>query len=125
MKKFVILCILFALSACGTIGIGSNHETRLYNNSKNTITVSADSGVYKIKPEQDMVIYSNNDLTIKSSNSACNEKTVMRELNAPAVILDVLLPTSWFVGVLPVLFVDAISNNMYRMPEAYSYSCTE
>ena len=125
MKKFVILSILFTLSACGTIGIGSNHETRLYNNSKNTITVSADSGVYKIKPEQDMVIYSNNDLTIKSSNSTCNEKTVMRELNAPAVILDVLLPTSWFVGVLPVLFVDAISNNMYRMPEAYSYSCTE
>lgn len=125
MKKFVILSILFTLSACGTIGIGSNHETRLYNNSKNTITVSADSGVYKIKPEQDMVIYSNNDLTIKSSNSTCNEKTVMRELNAPAVILDVLLPTSWFVGVLPVLFVDAISNNMYRMPEAYSYSCVE
>ena len=125
MKKIVILSILFTLSACGTIGIGSNHETRLYNNSKNTITVSADSGVYKIKPEQDMVIYSNNDLTIKSSNSACNEKTVMRELNAPAVILDVLLPTSWFVGVLPVLFVDAISNNMYRMPEAYSYSCVE
>lgn len=125
MKKFVVLSILFALSACGTIGIGSNHETRLYNNSKNTITVSADSGVYKIKPEQDMVIYSNNDLTIKSSNSTCNEKTVMRELNAPAVILDVLLPTSWFVGVLPVLFVDAISNNMYRMPEAYSYSCVE
>ena len=125
MKKFVILSILFALSACGTIGIGSNHETRLYNNSKNTITVSADSGVYKIKPEQDMVIYSNNDFTIKSSNSTCTEKTVMRELNAPAVILDVLLPTSWFVGVLPVLFVDAISNNMYRMPEAYSYSCVE
>lgn len=125
MKKFVILSILFTLSACGTIGIGSNHETRLYNNSKNTITVSADSGVYKIKPEQDMVIYSNNDLTIKSSNSTCNEKTVLRELNAPAVILDVLLPTSWFVGVLPVLFVDAISNNMYRMPEAYSYSCVE
>ena len=125
MKKFVILSILFALSACGTIGIGSNHETRLYNNSKNTITVSGDSGVYKIKPEQDMVIYSNNDLTIKSSNSTCNEKTVMRELNAPAVILDVLLPTSWFVGVLPVLFVDAISNNMYRMPKTYSYSCTE
>lgn len=125
MKKFSILPILFALSACGTLGIGSNHETRLYNNSKNTITVSADSGVYKIKPEQDMVIYSNNDLTIKSSNSTCDEKTVMRELNAPAVILDVLLPTSWFVGVLPVLFVDAISNNMYRMPEAYSYSCVE
>lgn len=125
MKKFGILPILFALSACGTLGIGSNHETRLYNNSKDTITVSADSGVYKIKSDQDMVIFSNNDLTIKSSNSACSEKTVMRQLNTPAVILDVLLPTSWFVGVLPVLFVDAISNNMYRMPEAYSYSCVE
>ena len=121
MKKFGILPILFALSACGTLGIGSNHETRLYNKSKDTITVSADSGVYKIKPDQDMVIFSNNDLTIKSSNSACSEKTVMRQLNTPAVILDVF-PIGWMVGILPV-FVDAISNNMYRMPEAYSYSC--
>ncbi len=123
MKKIIILSILFVLSACGTIGIGSNHKIRLYNNSKNTITVSADSGVYKIKPENDMVIYSNNDLTIKSYNSACNEKTVLRELNAPAVILDVF-PIGWLVGILPVL-VDAISNNMYRMPKSYSYSCAE
>ncbi len=123
MKKFGIFSILFALSACGTLGIGSNHETRLYNNSKDTITVSADSGVYKIKPDQDMVIFSNNDLTIKSSNSACSEKTVMRQLNTPAVILDVF-PIGWMVGILPV-FIDAISNNMYRMPEAYSYSCVE
>ena len=123
MKKFGILPILFALSACGTLGIGSNHETRLYNDSKYTITVSADSGVYKIKPDQDMVIFSNNDLTIKSSNSACSEKTVMRQLNTPAVILDVF-PIGWMVGILPV-FIDAISNNMYRMPEAYSYSCVE
>lgn len=123
MKKFGILPILFALSACGTLGIGSNHETRLYNNSKDTITVSADSGVYKIKPDQDMVIFSNNDLTIKSSNSACSEKTVMRQLNTHAVILDVF-PIGWMVGILPV-FIDAISNNMYRMPEAYSYSCVE
>ena len=123
MKKFGILPILFALSACGTLGIGSNHEIRLYNNSKDTITVSADSGVYKIKPDQDMVIFSNNDLTIKSSNSACSEKTVMRQLNTPAVILDVF-PIGWMVGILPV-FIDAISNNMYRMPEAYSYSCVE
>ena len=123
MKKFGILPILFALSACGTLGIGSNHETRLYNNSKDTITVSADSGVYKIKPDQDMVIFSNNDLTIKSSNSACSEKTVMRQLNTPAVILDVF-PIGWMVGILPV-FIDAISNNIYRMPESYSYSCVE
>ena len=123
MKKFGVLPILFALSACGTLGIGSNHETRLYNNSKDTITVSADSGVYKIKPDQDRVIFSNNDLTIKSSNSACSEKTVMRQLNTPAVILDVF-PIGWMVGILPV-FIDAISNNMYRMPEAYSYSCVE
>ena len=123
MKKFGILPILFVLSACGTLGIGSNHETRLYNNSKDTITVSADSGVYKIKPDQDMVIFSNNDLTIKSSNSACSEKTVMRQLNTLAVILDVF-PIGWMVGILPV-FIDAISNNMYRMPEAYSYSCVE
>lgn len=123
MKKFLILPVIIMLSACGTIGIGSNHETRLYNNSNDTITVSADSGVYKIKPEQDMVIYSNNDLTVKSANMNCPETNVVRQLNTVAVILDVF-PIGWVFGLLPI-FVDAVSNNMYKMPSSYSYSCAE
>lgn len=123
MKKFVILLMSIVLSACGTIGIGSNHETRLYNNSDDIITVSADSGVYKIKPDQDMVIYSNNDLTVKSANLNCPETNVIRQLNSAAVILDVF-PIGWMFGLLPI-FVDAVSNNMYKMPRTYSYSCVQ
>ena len=79
MKKLFVLSILFLLVACGAIGIGSNHETMVYNNSNDIITVSADSGVYKIKPEDNLLIYSNNDLTIKNLNSDCQEKKVLQK----------------------------------------------
>lgn len=123
MKKCFVLAVLVMLSACGTIGIGSNHETRLYNNSNSPITVSADTGVYRVKPNQDIIVYSNNDLTVKSANTDCPETKVLRQLNTPAVILDVL-PIGWLFGILPV-FIDAVSNNMYRMPHSYSYTCAE
>ena len=123
MKRFLILSALISLSACGTIGIGSNHETKIYNNSNNTIIVSADSGVYKIKPEQDMTVYSNNDLAIKSANANCPETSVVRKANTAAIILDVF-PIGWLLFPIPIL-VDAVSNNMYKMPSTYSYSCAE
>ncbi len=120
MKKLFVLSILFLLVACGAIGIGSNHETMVYNNSNDIITVSADSGVYKIKPEDNLLIYSNNDLTIKNLNSDCQEKKVLQKLNTGAVILDVF--PGFILGIIPIL-VDAVSNNIYKMPKAYSYSC--
>lgn len=123
LKRFLVLVCLFSVSACGTIGIGSNHETRLYNNSGNTITVSADNGIFKIQPGQEKVVYSNNDITIKSENPKCSEVAILRRLNTAAVVLDVF-PIGWMFGILPV-FIDAISNNMYRMPRSYSYSCAE
>ena len=123
MKNCLLFIALVMLSACGTIGIGSNHETHLYNNSNSTITVSADTGVYKVKPDHDIIIYSNNDLTVQSANADCPETKVIRQLNTPAVILDVL-PIGWLFGILPV-FIDAVSNNMYRMPHSYSYTCAD
>ena len=123
MKRFLILSALLSLSACGTIGIGSNHKTKIYNKSNDTITVSADSGVYKIKPEQDMVVHSNNDLSIKSTNVNCPETTVVRKANTAAIILDIF-PIGWILFPIPIL-VDAVSNNMYKMPSTYSYSCAE
>ena len=118
MKKIIGLIFAFVLASCGTIGIGSNHNTNIYNNSDNVINVKADSGVYKIKPDSSMEITSSNDMTITSSKKSCSEKTVVRTPNVPAMILDGLM----FFTIVPVL-IDAVSNNLYRMPETYSYSC--
>ncbi|MBO4625956.1 MAG: hypothetical protein J5679_01605 [Alphaproteobacteria bacterium] len=120
MKKFFLLCAVLGLTSCGTIGVGSNHQTNVYNNSKNTISVKADSGTYKIKPEESMLISSANDISITSANKACSETIVERTPNVSALILDVI--PGFFLGIAPIL-VDAISNNLYRMPETYSYSC--
>lgn len=120
MKKIIGLIFAFVLASCGTIGIGSNHNTNIYNNSDNVINVKADSGVYKIKPDSSMEITSANDMTITSSEKSCSEKTVVRVPNAPAMILDVI--PGFFFGIVPLL-IDAVSNNLYRMPESYSYSC--
>lgn len=118
MKKIIGLIFAFVLASCGTIGIGSNHNTNIYNNSDNVINVKADSGVYKIKPDSSKVITSANDMTITSSKKSCQTVNVIREPNVPAMILDGLM----FFTIVPVL-VDAVSNNLYRMPETYSYSC--
>ena len=120
MKKLFILFTVFSLASCGTIGIGSNHKTNIYNNSANTISVKSDSGIYKIKPESSMVISSANDISITSNKKSCNEIIVARTPNAAAMLLDVV-PGLMF-GIIPIL-VDAISNNLYKMPESYSYSC--
>ena len=122
MKKLFVLFALLSLTSCGTIGIGSNHKTNVYNNSTNTISVKSDSGIYKIKPEESMIVSSANDITITSKQKTCNESIVTRTPNVAALILDIV--PGFFFGIVPIL-VDAISNNLYKMPESYSYSCVE
>ena len=121
MKKIIGLIFAFVLASCWTIGIGSKHNTNIYNNSDNVINVKADSGVYKIKPDSSMEITSSNDMTITSSKKSCSEKTVVRTPNTAAMVLDVF--PGFLIGALPLLLIDAVSNNLYRMPETYSYSC--
>ena len=113
---------MLIISSCGTIGIGSNHKTEVYNNSSNTISVKADSGIWNIKPASSMVISSGNDITITSKKKSCMETTVVRTPNTAALILDVI--PGFFLGIVPIL-VDAISNNLYKMPDSYSYNCVE
>ena len=50
----------------------------------------------------------------------CSQVNVERELNSGAVFLDII--PGILLGIIPI-FVDAVTNNLYRMPEAYSYSC--
>ena len=58
MKKPFILCMALILTSCGTIGVGSNHKTNVYNNSSNTISVKSDTGIYKIKPDESIILTS-------------------------------------------------------------------
>lgn len=122
MKKIFVLCSVLLLAACGAMGIGSNHKTMIYNNSSDVINVTADSGIYKVKPDENLQIYSKEQISIANKNSKCPQVNVARELNSGAVFLDII-PGILF-GIIPI-FVDAVTNNLYKMPEAYSYSCVE
>ncbi len=121
MKKF-LLCAMFLLTSCGAVGIGSNHRTTVYNNSSDVISVTSDSGMYKIKPDESMQIYSKEQIFIANKNSKCPQVNVERQLNSGAVFLDII--PGVLLGIVPI-FVDAVTNNLYKMPEAYSYSCVE
>jgi len=122
MKKICLLGLSLLLASCGAIGIGSNHKTTIYNNSNNMINVTADSGMYKIKPSENMQIYSKEEISISNKNSGCPQVNVTREVNSGAVLLDIV--PGFIFGIVPI-FVDAVTNNIYRMPEVYSYSCAE
>lgn len=116
-----LFAVLF-LASCGAMGIGSNHETMVYNNSNDVINITSDSGMYKLKPESSMRVYSKENISIQTKNSQCPQVNVVRELNSGAVFLDII--PGVLLGIIPI-FVDAVTNNLYRMPEAYSYSCIE
>lgn len=120
MKKLLALFSVLFLASCGAIGIGSNHETMIYNNSKNMITATSSSGIYKIKPENSMSIYSKEKIEIKSSNSACQQPIITSSPNGAAIFLDVI--PGWLLGIVPLL-VDAMTDNIYHMPETYYYTC--
>lgn len=120
MKRFIVLCTALLLVSCGAIGIGSNHKTMVYNNSSNTITATADSGVYKIKPETGLAVYSTEEISIKSKNNRCQEPKIVRKPNGAAIFLDVI--PGILLGIIPLL-VDAMTDNLYHMPESYYYTC--
>lgn len=120
MKKFCLLILCFVLTACGTIGIGKHGPTNVHNNSEDTITVSTDTGTYKIKPESSLQIAANSDMKISSKNPNCSDINIVRSPNTAALILDIFPGLA--LGIIPIL-VDAISNSLYQMPESASYTC--
>ena len=120
MKKVFCLCAFVFLASCGAMGIGSNHKTLVYNNSSDTITVSATSGLYNIKPEESLDIYSTEEIYIQSKNSECQKPKIPNKPNIAAMFLDVF--PGFVFGIVPI-FVDAVTNNLYKMPTMYSYSC--
>ncbi|MBP9999097.1 MAG: hypothetical protein KBT14_00170 [Proteobacteria bacterium] len=120
MKNIFILMCVCLLSACGAIGIGSNHNTIIYNNSSDVITASSTSGVYKIKPENSLAVYSTDEITLQSKKSNCQQVKILSKPNGDAILLDII-PGALF-GIIPIL-VDAVTNNLYKMPEYYNYTC--
>ena len=121
MQKIIALFTSLLLVSCGTIGIGKNHQTIIYNNSSDTITASATSGIYKIKPEASLTVYSTDEIGIKSNNTKCQEPNITSNPNGAAIFLDII-PGCMLFGIIPI-FVDAITNNLYHMPESYYYTC--
>ncbi len=120
MKKIIALFTVLLLASCGVVGVGKNHQTIIYNNSSDTITASATSGVYKIKPETSLTVYSTDGIDIKSKNAKCQEPKITSNPNGAAIFLDII--PGFMFGIIPI-FVDAVTNNLYHMPESYYYTC--
>ena len=114
--------MILGISSCGTIGIGSNHETTIFNNSSDTISMSSDNVIFKIKPNEKIHVRAGNSITIKTPNDNCPQPIIARRPNSAAIFLDIF-PGIIF-GIVP-LAADAITNNLYKMPRQYTYTCAE
>lgn len=120
MKNIIAVSIILLLSACGTIGIGSNHKVNIHNDSQSTIMAIGTNGSIKIHPDTVVTVESKDDISLKSNDKNCNSLIVSRQPNAAAIILDVV--PGFIFGIIPIL-VDAVSNNLYKMPSNYYYQC--
>ena len=45
MKRLIAIILTLGIASCGTIGIGSNHETTIFNNSSDVISASSDNAI--------------------------------------------------------------------------------
>lgn len=122
MKRLIAIILTLGITSCGTIGIGSNHETTIFNNSSDVISASSDNGIFKIKPNEKMRVRAGNGITIKTPNDNCPQPIIARRPNSAAIFLDIF-PGIIF-GIVP-LAADAITNNLYKMPRQYTYACAE
>ncbi|MDE6571480.1 MAG: hypothetical protein K2L95_04685 [Alphaproteobacteria bacterium] len=120
MKQIIVLMLPWALAACGTMGIGSNHKTTVFNNSGDVVFATGEMGRIKIQPETSTEIHTGERFELSSKNPDCDTLVVDGRLNTAAVFLDII--PGGLLGVLPI-FVDAMTKNMYKMPHEYIYEC--
>ncbi len=120
MKNIILICSVLFLASCGAMGIGRNRDITIRNNSDDIITASGTMGMYKIRPGEERTLTSKGEILIESKNAECGAPTIQPVLNGAAVFLDII-PGGLF-GVLPI-FVDAVTQNMYKMPRSYEYTC--
>lgn len=120
MRKLILILFCCVLSACGTLGIGSNHTVNIHNSSEDTIYATGQMGRISIKPGTSFPVESKDAIQLSSSNDKCDVLMVQTKPNAPAIILDVV--PGLFFGIIPIL-VDAVTGNLYRLPSSYVYGC--
>jgi len=120
MKSYVLLLALPILAACGTLGIGANSTTNIRNDSDAPITVTGQRGMQRIAAGENADITSKTPIRIQSSNAKCDSPNVVSEINTPALILNIV--PGLVLGVIP-LFVDAITGNLSRMPQSFTFVC--
>lgn len=114
------MVMIFMLCGCGVIGIGSNHDVTIHNQSNDVIFAIGDMGRMKIQPNALMEMHTAKDILLVSRNDICDELTVRRRLNRAAVFLDVF--PGLFLGIIPLL-VDSMAGDLYKMPREFTYNC--
>jgi len=120
MKIYPMLAIL-TLAACGTMGIGSNHTVSIVNESQDVITVTGERGTQRIQAGATADVVSRRTVSITPANAKCDSPNIVPELNTPALVFNIV--PGFMLGIIP-LFVDAITGNLTRMPESYTFMCT-
>ena len=120
MKNFFLVPALMILTACGTIGIGSNQLVNIHNDSNELLSATGEMGIMKIQPNSSMTIQTSENISLNTKNNNCNSTVVQRQPNMPAIILNIV--PGFLFGIVPTL-VDALTGNLYKMPSSYTYSC--
>lgn len=120
MKKILILTGILLISACGSIGIGSNKVVNIHNNSNDAITATGEMGNIKIAPNTSVMMQSTEDIALNSTNKSCNSPIIQRTSNGAAIFLDII--PGFFLGIIPIV-VDGLTGNLYKLPTNYNYDC--
>ena len=121
MKNFILVSALMLLAACGTIGIGSNQTVNIHNDSDEVLTASGSMGIIRIQPNESQTVRTNESITLRTKNKNCDWPTIPRQANTPAIVLNIF-PGFILGGIIPTL-VDAITGNLFRMPEDFTFEC--
>lgn len=108
------------IAGCGTIGIGSNKVVTIHNNSEDTIMATGEMGNIKIAPNSATSVESSENISLKSLNQKCDSPMIQRKPNSAAIVLDIV--PGLFLGIIPIV-VDAVTNNLYKLPSHYNYQC--
>ena len=76
--------------------------------------------ITQISSNKNLVVYSDNNLSISNPRSNCPQVNINNKPNTTAIILDVF--PGFMFGIIPI-FVDAVTDNLYKMPSSYAYNC--
>ena len=120
MNRFLIMIGVLALAGCGTMFTNSNQIINIKNDSGDAIYATTENGKLNIPVGSSVAVKSYKNVPITSKNAACQNLIIEREPNFAAIVLDIF--PGILIGVLP-FFIDALTGNLYQLPESYVYTC--